>query len=96
MKFLTIASLIMAVVPAIAQHLDISIYCPRTLWDGKGDEVAFYRRTLIDRCRDGGSCQGASVADPKLWPAGRVIGSCLRCPDDLDAKGQSFGPCPTY
>ncbi|KAG5995677.1 hypothetical protein E4U43_002990 [Claviceps pusilla] len=87
----------MASVPAIAQVIVIpsgnavfNIQCDRVLWDGKGNEVAFYRDELQYLCKAYASCNGSNLGDVRDKV---VSGVCTQCPKDLNTEGTAIPHC---
>ncbi|KAG6016492.1 hypothetical protein E4U54_001311 [Claviceps lovelessii] len=87
----------MAVVPATAQIIIIppgnavfNIQCDRVLWDGKGNEVAFYRNKLRDLCKAYAACDGSNLGNVQDKV---VSGVCTQCPKDVNTQGTVIPHC---
>lgn len=98
MKFSTIASIIMAVVPSLAQQTphgaSVDISCPRSVLSDRGTSLEFYRTLLAEACNEVASCDGpATISNKVLPPAdGNILGVCTNCPKDLHPESV-VGPC---
>lgn len=86
MKASTFAAIIMAIVPALADS-PFHMLCPRSLWNGAGDEQQFYRTLYRNFCQS----EQYNCRDLMDGPTGFnfgenwVEGICVGCPDDVVA-----------
>lgn len=86
MKFSIIATAIVAIQPALAstdtpRDATWNLDCDRVLWDGKGNELDFYRNKFREICTYAAGCANSRLDNTELWPTDQVMfGVCTGCP----------------
>ncbi|KAG5986677.1 hypothetical protein E4U54_005300 [Claviceps lovelessii] len=78
MKFSIIATAIVAIQPALAstdtpRDATWNLDCDRVLWDGKGNELDFYRNKFREICTYAAGCANSRLDNTELWPTDQVM-----------------------